>query len=183
MKTTDGASIMGSYPYPPNRMIEMDYEFILIFKKPGNNISVPSDVKKESALSRDEWISYFTGHWTFGSTKQIEHKAMFPEELPPRLIKMFSFAGDTVLDPFLSSGTTAKVANELQRNFVGYEINESYITAIRDKINNVNDLFSEKNIDIIRRAFIAIPDGIIYKPSMKDAEQKIEPIDGSAALK
>lgn len=175
MNTTGGASVMGSYPYPPNGMIEIDYEFILIFKKPGNGLLVSGEVKKKSALSKDEWKNYFTGHWVFGGAKQIEHEAMFPDELPRRLIKMFSFVGDTVLDPFLGSGTTAKVANELQRNSVGYEINESYLDIIKNKIGNDNDLFCENKIDIIKRVDRQLPDEATYTPSIKNAEPKIEP--------
>lgn len=57
--------------------------------------------------TKEEWNTYFASHWTFGGAKQDGHIAMFPEELPARLIKMFSFAGETVLDPFMGSGTTA----------------------------------------------------------------------------
>jgi len=118
MNTTGGATVMGSYPYPPNGLIEIDYEFILIFKKPGNANNVAKEIKAESILSKEEWKKYFTGHWNFGGAKQIEHEAMFPDELPFRLIKMFTFVGDTVLDPFLGSGTTIKVASQLKRNSV-----------------------------------------------------------------
>ncbi|WP_448377231.1 DNA-methyltransferase, partial [Fervidobacterium sp.] len=123
MNTSGGANVMGSYPYPPNGMIEIDYEYILIFKKPGKSPQVDKNRKESSILSKEEWKEYFSGHWYFKGEKQSEHEAMFPEELPYRLIRMFSFAGDTVLDPFLGSGTTLKVALSLGRNAVGYEIN------------------------------------------------------------
>ena len=61
-------------------------------------------------MSKEEWNQYFTGHWNFSGAKQDKHLAMFPEELPKRLIKMFSFVGDKVLDPFLGSGTTTLAA-------------------------------------------------------------------------
>lgn len=135
MNTTGGASVMGSYPYPRNGLIEIDYEFILIFKKLGktlNNIS--ADVKEMSKLTSNEWRKYFTGHWNFAGVKQNEHVAMFPDELPRRIIKMFSFAGETILDPFLGSGTTSKVAMELNRNSIGYEINKNFLPIIKTKI-------------------------------------------------
>jgi len=91
---------------------------------------VPKEIKEASKLTKEEWKEYFSGHWYFGGAKQIDHEAMFPEELPRRLIKMFSFVDDTVLDPFLGSGTTAKVSLELQRNFIGYEINKDFINVI-----------------------------------------------------
>ncbi len=100
MNTTGGANVMGSYPYPPNGMVEIDYEHILIFKKPGKSKRVPKDIKEKSRLSKEEWKEYFYGHWYFGGARQIDHQAMFPDELPKRLIKMFTFAGETVLDLF-----------------------------------------------------------------------------------
>ena len=76
--------------------------------------------------------------------------AMFPEELPRRLIKMFSFVSETVLDPFLGSGTTTKAAKELNRNSVGYEINKSFLPFIKKKIGiNNNSLFQEDFFEII----------------------------------
>ena len=119
MNTTGGAVVMGSFPYPPNGIVEIDYEFILIFKKPGKNKIVPKEIKEASKLTKEEWKEYFSGHWRFAGAKKIGHEAMFPEELPKRLIKMFSFVGDTVLDPFLGSGTTMKVAMELNRKAIG----------------------------------------------------------------
>lgn len=131
MRTTGGASVMGSFPYPRNGIVEIDYEFILLFKKLGTAPTVSEAMKKVSALSKQEWRQYFTGHWNFAGEKQNGgHTAVFPEELPKRLIKMFSFAGETVLDPFLGSGTTTKVAAELGRNSVGYEINKAYLPVI-----------------------------------------------------
>jgi DNA modification methylase len=80
MNTTGGANVMGSYPYPPNGMVEIDYEFILIFKKPGKGKKIPEEIKKQSMLTKDEWKEYFYGHWYFGGAMQIEHEAMFPDE-------------------------------------------------------------------------------------------------------
>ena len=175
MNTTGGATLMGSYPYPPNGIIEIDYEFILIFKKPGNTNAIPIEKKKDSILSKDEWKSYFTGHWNFGGTKQINHEAMFPEELPLRLIKMFTFAGETVLDPFLGSGTTIKAAYMLRRNAIGYEINGDFLKIIKDKIREENNLFYNKNIEVIQRQFTIGIEEIQYKPAIKDAKPEIDP--------
>ncbi len=167
MNTTGGANVMGSYPYPPNGMIEIDYEFILIFKKPGKNLRVSKEIKEKSKLTKEEWKEYFYGHWYFGGVKQIEHEAMFPEELPKRLIKMYTFIGDTVLDPFLGSGTTVKVALNLGRNAIGYEINEKFLDIIKEK-------FSE-NIQIIKRQTSIKFDEIDYIPRIKNAKPKIDP--------
>ena len=176
MNTTGGANVMGSYPYPPNGMIEIDYEFILIFKKPGKSGKVPKDIKEKSKLTKEEWKEYFYGHWYFGGARQIEHEAMFPEELPKRLIKMYTFVGDTVLDPFLGSGTTIKAALNLNRNAIGYEINEKFLDVIKEKLGLKQSLlqFSE-NIQIIKRKTPIEIGKISYVPRIKDAKPKIDP--------
>ena len=85
-------------------------------------------------MSKEEWKEYFSGHWNFGGTKQDGHIAMVPEELPRRLVKMFAFVGDTVLDPFMGSGTTSLAAKNLNRNSIGYEINRDFIPIIEKKL-------------------------------------------------
>ncbi len=132
--TTGGATIMGSFPYPRNGILKLDYEFILLFKKQGNAPKPTREQKELSVISKEDWNTYFSGHWYFAGAKQEGHIAMFPEELPARLIKMFSFAGDTVLDPFLGSGTTSMAARNLGRHSIGYEINENFIPTIRKKL-------------------------------------------------
>lgn len=134
MNTTGGGAVMGSYPYPRNGILRMDYEFILIFKKPGEAPRPTKEQKERSVLGREEWGRLFSSHWNFGGVKQEGHIAMFPEELPARLIKMFSFAGETVFDPFAGSGTTSLAAMRLGRNSIGYEINESFAPAIKKKL-------------------------------------------------
>ncbi len=132
--TTGGASIMGSFPYPRNGILKLDYEFILVFKKQGEAPRPTSEQKEQSAMSKEEWNTYFSGHWNFGGAKQDGHIAMFPEELPRRLIKMFAFQGDTVLDPFMGSGTTNLAARNLGRNSVGYEINPEFVEIAKQKL-------------------------------------------------
>ena len=135
MNTTGGGAVMGSFPYPRNGILKIDYEFILIFKKQGNSPKPTLEQKQLSKMTKEEWSTYFASHWTFGGAKQDGHIAMFPEELPTRLIKMFSFAGETVLDPFMGSGTTALAARNLLRNSVGYEINPDFIPFYKSKLN------------------------------------------------
>jgi len=144
MNTTGGATIMGSFPYPRNGILKLDYEFILIFKKQGQSPKIDREIKEKSKLTKEEWNEYFQGHWNFSGARQDGHIAMFPEELPKRLIKMFSFVGDTVLDPFLGSGTTSLAAKNLERNSVGYEINSNFISNIKNKVetNSANAIFT-----------------------------------------
>jgi site-specific DNA-methyltransferase (adenine-specific) len=132
--TTGGATVMGSYPYPRSGILKLDYEFILIFRKYGNQPRVGKEIKEQSKLTQEEWNQYFAGHWNFPGETQDKHLAMFPEELPRRLIKMFSFVADTVLDPFLGSGTTSVAARDLSRNSIGYEINEGFLPIIEKRL-------------------------------------------------
>ena len=149
--TTGGATIMGSFPNPRNGILKIDYEFILIFKKLGAAPKVSQKAKEQSSMTTEEWNQYFTGHWNFSGEKQDKHLAMFPEELPKRLIKMFSFVGETVLDPFLGSGTTTLAAKNLNRNSVGYEINNEFVPIIEQKLNiQQKDFFDNTDISIIK---------------------------------
>ena len=134
MNTTGGVAVMGSFPYPRNGILKIDYEFILVFKKQGKAPTPTVEQKKYSEITKEEWNTYFASHWNFGGAKQDGHIAVFPEELPHRLIKMFSFVGETVFDPFMGSGTTALAARNLQRNSIGYEINPEYKKFYREKV-------------------------------------------------
>lgn len=134
MHTTGGGVVMGSFPYPRNGILKIDYEFILIFKKQGKSPIPTPEQKKLSEISKDEWNKLFASHWTFGGAKQDGHIAVFPEELPARLIKMFSFVGETIFDPFMGSGTTALAARNLERNSIGYEINPDFKQYYQQKV-------------------------------------------------
>lgn len=140
--TSGGATIMGSFPYPRNGILKIDYEFILLFKKQGDPPQPSREQKERSMIAKKDWNTYFSGHWHFAGAKQDRHIAMFPEELPARLIKMFSFVDEMILDPFLGSGTTILAARNLGRNSVGYEINRDFIPVIKQKLNiEQEDLF------------------------------------------
>ena len=132
--TTGGGILMGSYPYPRNGILKLDYEFILIFKKLGEAPKPAKEQKELSKMSPEEWNTFFAGHWNFAGVRQTNHIAMFPEELPRRLIKMFSFYGENVLDPFGGSGTTSLAAKNLGRNSACFEINPEFIPILKEKI-------------------------------------------------
>lgn len=136
MNTTGGGAVMGSFPYPRNGILKIDYEFILIFKKQGKAPTPTPEQKQLSEMTKEEWNTYFASHWNFGGAKQDGHIAVFPEELPHRLIKMFSFVGETVFDPFMGSGTTALAARNLHRNSIGYEINSDYKRYYEEKVSS-----------------------------------------------
>lgn len=171
--TTGGATIMGSFPYPRNGIIKLDYEFILIFKKLGNPPKVSREIKEKSKLTIEEWNEYFYGHWNFPGERQDKHLAMFPEELPKRLIKMFSFVGDTVLDPFLGSGTTCLAAKNLGRNSIGYEINKDFLPVIKEKVGEDISVVIQEKVDIdFKEEISKLP--YVFKDPVK-FDKKIDP--------
>ena len=155
MNTTGGGAVMGSFPHPRNGIVKLDFEYILLFKKQGNAPKPTQEQKDNSVMTNEEWNTYFNGHWYFNGAKQDKHLAMFPEELPARLIKMFSFPDEIVLDPFMGSGTTALAAGKLNRNSVGYEINAAYIPIIKEKIGQ-NNAFMPIETEIIKQPKITI---------------------------
>ena len=150
MNTTGGGAVMGSFPYPRNGIVKLDFEYILLFKKQGNAPKPSPEQKDNSTMTNEEWNTYFNGHWYFNGTKQDKHLAMFPEELPHRLIKMFSFPNETILDPFLGSGTTSLAAKNLNRNSIGYEINPEFIPIIKEKIGG-NDAFMQIKTEFLQQ--------------------------------
>lgn len=139
MHTTGGQRVMGSYPYPRGGIVKVDYENILLFKKQGKAPSVEKAYREASKLTDEEWNTYFSSHWNFPGAKQTEHIAVFPEELPKRLIKMYSFVSDTVCDPFMGSGTTALAAMKLERSSVGYEINREFRRYYHEKLTKLDN--------------------------------------------
>ncbi len=146
--TSGGAVIMGSFPHPRNGIVKLDYEHILLFKKLGKisraRAAVSQAAKAAARMTTAEWNQFFYGHWNFPGEKQFARLAPFPLELPRRLIRMFSFAGETVLDPFLGSGTTSVAAQELGRSSIGFELDETALAVMRPRMAAA--------ITIVRRA-------------------------------
>ena len=137
--TSGGGHIMGSIFYPRNGYFFINREYIAIFRKLGKDPRPDQELKEHSYIPIEDWRVLFKDSWNFPGIVQKDHDAMFPEELPRRLIRMYSFAGDTVLDPFLGSGTTSKVAVEMGRNSIGYEIGfnrDNWKQIIKQKIGS-----------------------------------------------
>jgi len=131
----------GSFQSASNPILRDVHEYILIFSK-GNYKRERDKEEKElrkDNITKEEFIEWTKSVWTMNteSAKRIGHPAPFPEELPNRLIKLFSFTNDIVIDPFMGSGTTAIAAIKNKRNFVGYEINEEYINLANNRILNL----------------------------------------------
>lgn len=135
------SGVMLQHPYPMYFYPDNLLESILIFQKGKFDYKkVSKDIKEVSRISVNEFQQkeWFLSFWEMTNvlpTNRLEKAiAAFPEELPRRLITLFSFVGETVLDPFLGSGTTMKVARQLDRNSVGYEINEQLLPIIKEKV-------------------------------------------------
>lgn len=136
----------GSFQSASNPILRDVHEYILIFSK-GNYKRERDKNEKEfrhDNITKEEFIEWTKSVWTMNteSAKRIGHPAPFPEELPNRLIKLFSFTNDIVIDPFMGSGTTAIAAIKNNRNFVGYEINKEYINLANNRILNLKEKIS-----------------------------------------
>ena len=131
--------MFGSYPYPSNFYAQNTIEFVAVYVKEGKAIQPSKEIKDASKLSQEEWVEFTKQIWNFpipgkGDLAFGTHSALMPEALAERCIRLFSFVGETVLDPFTGSGTTLRVAKRLGRNFAGYEIMDSYEEIINKKV-------------------------------------------------
>lgn len=126
----------GSWQSASNPILRDVHEYILIFTK-GDFKRAKGE--KENTISRDQFLACTKSIWTFNAerAKKVGHPAPFPVELPRRLIELYSFRGDVVLDPFCGSGATFVAAAESGRNYVGYEIKEEYVELARRRIHTV----------------------------------------------
>lgn len=134
-KTTsrDGSVLFGSYPYPTNFMISNAVAPIHIFRKKGNR-TVSKEIKEKSKVNIDEFRKFRDAIWNDINGVEDKHSAAYPVELPKRLIQMFSYWNDWILDPFLGSGSTMKAANELEPNCLGIELNPDFLERIKRKV-------------------------------------------------
>ena len=139
-----GKPLFGSYPYPPNpKILDSIFENILIFKKEGKiKDRVTQEIKEQSKVSKEDWQTHTKGIWNLLPDRISDHPASFPIELPRRLIKIYSFRGELVLDPFVGTGTTVIAAETLGRKGIGYEIFEDYKRFILEK----KEIYSQQNL-------------------------------------
>lgn len=129
------SSVYLGKPNLPNGIVKNDFEHILLLRKPGGYRSPTEEMNERSRIDTDDYRAWFSPIWT-DVTGQLrkDHPAPYPLEIPRRLVRMFSFAGDVVLDPFGGTGTTAMAAIETGRSSISYEIDESYIEITRKRL-------------------------------------------------
>ena len=147
----NGSSFLGK-PYEPNAVIKNDIEYILMQRKSGGYRSPSVHTRVLSVISAENYQKWFQQVWngvTGASTR--EHPAPYPLELAERLIRMFSFVGDTVLDPFMGTGTTNIAASTWGRNSIGVEVDEHYFgIAQRRLVEATTDLFGTSTVQAIK---------------------------------
>lgn len=154
--------MFGSYPHPRNFYAQNTTEFITVYVKDGQSEKASPENKAKSKLTKEEWVEYTKQIWNLPSPNRGDiafgvHSAIMPEEIPRRLIKLYSFYDDVILDPFAGSGTTLKVAKELGRRWIGYEIMGNYEGVIEKKLASVEiaDSTDDANHIILHTASIA----------------------------
>ncbi len=139
----NGSKFLGK-PYEPNAIIKNDMEFILMQRKPGGYRKPTDEQRRQSMIDKKDFNRWFQQIWNIPGASTKKHPAPFPLELATRLVRMFSFVGDTVLDPFCGSGTTMVAALKNNRNSIGVEIDPEYCQmAARYLKAESSDLFSD----------------------------------------
>lgn len=133
----------GSWQSPSNPTLRDVHEYIMVFSK--DDYQLNNGNEKKSDITRDEFLELTKSIWAFptASARKIGHPAPFPEELPKRLIKLYSYPNNVVLDPFVGSGTTCLVAKKLGRKYIGYDISKEYCKLAKNRIKKE---FSQKTL-------------------------------------
>ncbi len=151
------SSILGK-PYEPNAVIKNDVEFILIQRKPGPYRKPTMEQRKMSFIPRSYYEQWFRQIWNLNGTSSREHPAPFPLELALRLIRMYSFVNDIVLDPFVGTGTTMLAAIRSGRNSIGYEIDPKYLQVAKERLlDESSKLFGRIKIEVSASRVAMVP--------------------------
>ncbi len=138
-------------PYEPNAIIKNDVEYILFQRKPGGYRSPTTEMRLLSVISASNYQRWFRQVWSdVAGVSSRSHPAPFPEELAERLVRMYSFVGDVVLDPFLGTGTTSVAAARWGRNSIGVEIDPEYMALAESRLRLEEANFF-RHLDITRR--------------------------------
>jgi len=151
-EANNGTKFLGK-PYEPNAIVKNDIEFILMQRKPGGYRRPTEEQRNLSMIAKDDFAEWFRQFWNITGASTRHHPAPFPYELAYRLVRMFSFWGDTVLDPFCGTGTTMLAAMKCGRNSIGIEIDEEYCHMTLDRLKTEErDLSREVKIEFSKAA-------------------------------
>lgn len=163
--------MFGSYPYPPNFYAQNTIEFVTVYVKAGKPAKKDAQTKDASRLTKDEWVEFTKQVWEIPIPNKSDlawgaHSAIMPEEIVKRCVRLYSFVGDVVLDPFAGSGTTLRVANSLNRHAVGVELMKKYASVAAKKVDGLRILVPT---DVEKDpASTAIPGELINTVSVSD---------------
>ncbi len=167
-EANDGTKFLGK-PYEPNAIVKNDIEFLLMQRKPGGYRRPTQEQRRLSMIDKNDFAGWFRQFWTVTGASTKKHPAPFPFELAYRLVRMFSFWGDTVLDPFCGTGTTMLAAMKCGRSSIGVELDEAYCRMALDRLRaEGRDLFRESEIEFLRHgdsggSFLVGEEPAVYK--------------------
>ncbi len=148
-EVSNGSKFLGK-PYEPNSIIKNDIEFILMQRKAGGYRQPTEHQRKLSMISKEEYGKWFQQFWNITGASTREHPAPFPLEIAYRLVRMFSFSGDTIIDPFCGTGTTMVAAMKAGRNSIGIEIDPEYCKMAEERLRKENsDMFSATTLEFV----------------------------------
>jgi site-specific DNA-methyltransferase (adenine-specific) len=143
-EVSNGSTFLGK-PFEPNAIIKNDIEFILMQRKPGGYRKPTEEQRERSRISKEEHEQWFQQFWNFTGASTRTHPAPFPYEMAHRLVRMFSFHGDTVVDPFVGTGTTMLAAMKTGRNSVGVEVDPAYCRMAYKRLETEGECLFEKS--------------------------------------
>lgn len=164
-EVSNGSKFLGK-PYEPNAIVKNDIEFILMQRKPGGYRKPTEDQRRLSMIPKEKFDKWFQQFWIITGASTKDHPAPYPLELASRLVQMFSFAGDTVLDPFCGTATTMVAALKHGRNSIGVELDTDYCKqAAKRLLNEDSSLFSQAKLQIELKPHAAVEeDGALHEP-------------------
>jgi site-specific DNA-methyltransferase (adenine-specific) len=183
-EVSNGSKFLGK-PYEPNAIIKNDIEFILMQRKAGGYRKPTEEQRRLSMIPKDKFDKWFQQFWTITGASTKEHPAPYPFELASRLVQMFSFTGDTVLDPFCGTATTMVAALKHGRNSIGVELDTDYCKMAASRLMNENtSLFGNAQLQIELKPHHSLPHSTLNsQPSTCMAMQETPPAYKTRARK
>lgn len=160
-EVSNGSKFLGK-PYEPNAIIKNDIEYILMERKPGGYRKPTQDQRRLSMIGKEKFDKWFQQFWTITGASTKEHPAPYPLELASRLVQMFSFTGDTVLDPFCGTATTMVAALKHGRKSIGVELDTAYCKMAASRLMNENtSLFGNSQLQIELKPHAAVESTLV----------------------